>query len=85
MRKYPIIYEEIKELGTTDYKVVVATTDEDQLPQYAIINKHYGVVEFTHEVLPFIKNWLEHFIVNQGKDEWQLPGEATGLSKKSNN
>lgn len=44
-----------------DYDVVVGALEENKLPMYVVINRTTGVVEFTHEVTAFYKDWLNHF------------------------
>jgi hypothetical protein len=65
--KKPIIYS-ITEGGENapiysqgDYDVFVGALEADKLPMYVVINRNTGVVEFTHEVTAFYKDWLNHF------------------------
>ena len=44
------------------YDVFVGAIEEDKLPMYVVINRDTGVVEFTHEVIAFINDWLTHFV-----------------------
>lgn len=43
------------------YDVFVGALEEAKLPMYVVINRDTGVVEFTHEVTAFYKDWLNHF------------------------
>ena len=65
--KKPIIYS-VTESGENapvfsqgDYDVFVGSLEADKLPMYVVINRTTGVVEFTHEVTAFYKDWLNHF------------------------
>lgn len=45
-----------------DYDVFVGALEADKLPQYVIMNRTTNVVEFTTEVTPIYKDWLNHFV-----------------------
>lgn len=51
------------------YDVFVGTIAEDRLPQYVIINREHGVVEFTSEVTAVINDWLNFFVKDQLSDD----------------
>jgi hypothetical protein len=63
--KKPIIYSESPIFAQGDYDVVVGALDEDKLPLYVVVNRTTGVVEFTHEVTAFYKDWLNHFVPSE--------------------
>lgn len=71
----PIIYDEVEELSTPIYRVVTASIKDDEMPQYAVINRKYKIVEFTHECYPFIRDWVSHFSGPKPEAGFQLPGE----------
>ena len=72
----PIIYSEVEELSTPEYRVVVAASSVDDMPQYCVINRKHRVVEFTHETYAFVKQWLDHFSGSKADaGAFQLPGE----------
>lgn len=82
--KKPIIYS-ITENGENapifsqgDYDVFVGALEGDKLPQYVVINRTTGVVEFTHEVTAFYKDWLSHFAKTE---ESQLKVQAQQLGQ----
>lgn len=43
------------------YTIVVGSLQPDQPEVYMVQNKETKVVEFTHEVLPFVMEWILHF------------------------
>lgn len=43
------------------YDVFVGSLDVDKLPMYVVRNRDTKVVEFTHEVTQFYRDWLNHF------------------------
>lgn len=48
--------------NSTDYHVLVGFLKaEDPTEVYLVQNKLTGVIEFSHEVLPFVLEWLSHF------------------------
>lgn len=58
--KTPIIYgDSVHSKGP--YDVVVASKEENDYPTYAVINRQTGVVEFTHEVLVYARDWVKNF------------------------
>lgn len=50
-----------------DYDVFVGAPSEDSFAMYVVVNREYGVVEYTNEVLPLIKEWLNHFVPGEQK------------------
>lgn len=52
-----------------DYDVFVGSPVEDAFPMYVVINRQHSVIEYTNEVLPLVKDWLNHFspTVGDGK------------------
>ena len=81
--KEPIIYHEITELGTTDYKVVISAAKEEDFPQYAVVHRRYGVIEFTNENLSFVRDWLSHFVTgNPESDKVEIVGDTPIVATK---
>lgn len=83
-RAEPIIYEELKELGTPEYGVYVAALKEEELPVYSIIHRKWKVVEFTNENLHFIRDWLDHFVKKPGSSEQDMPLPFQGKRSAAN-
>lgn len=84
-RTSPIIYDELKELGTSEYGVYVAALKEDELPVYAVIHRKWQVVEFTNENLHFIKDWIDHFLKKpRQQEESDLPLPFQGKRSATN-
>ena len=68
MRK-PFIYSDpIPGLSAGDYDTFVASWEEDTCPQYAVINRATGVVEFTSENKGFVSDWLQHFVLSKERE-----------------
>lgn len=56
-------------LGDYDVHVAVLTIDgKDDLPQYAIVNRTTGVIEFTQSNLFYVKDWLKTFLSPDNKE-----------------
>lgn len=69
--KEPIILSDGPIFAQGVYDVFVGTLEEDKLPMYVVRNRDTKVVEFTHEVTQFYRDWLNHF-AKQVLEEPQL-------------
>jgi len=47
--------------GTKNYSISVGFVKDGEMPQYVVLNNETGVVEFSHEVLSFAREWVNHF------------------------
>lgn len=77
--KKPILYnpdsttDNVKPIFSQgDYDVFVGSLEEDKLPVYVVINRNSNVVEFTHEVSGFYRDWLNHFAAPAAETNGQL-------------
>ena len=65
--KQPIFYNldkngnPIPVYSQLNYDVFVAAKDATEFPMYVVINRDTSVLEFTHEVTEFYKEWLNQF------------------------
>ena len=59
--KNPEYRSEAVVFESKDYVVKVGWLDASVPPKYLVVRKDYEVVEFQHEVLAVVKQWIEHF------------------------
>jgi len=66
--KTPVIYsvdangKNLPIFSQGDYDVFIGALEDDKLPMYVIVNRNTQVVEFTTEVTPIYREWLDHFV-----------------------
>jgi hypothetical protein len=46
---------------TKDFIIRTGYVKEGEIPQYLVQNKETEIVEFNHEVLAFVREWVAHF------------------------
>lgn len=47
--------------ATKSYEVLIGYVKNGELPQYVVRNIETDVIEFNHEVLSFVREWIAHF------------------------
>lgn len=69
--------------GTKNYEVLIGYIKDGELPQYVVRNLETGVVEFNHEVLSFVREWIAHFQARlDALDEGRNPDEQNGAAHR---
>jgi len=72
--------------GTKNYEVLIGYIKNGELPQYVVRNLETGVIEFNHEVLSFVREWIAHFQARlDALDEGRNPDEQASAPARAAN
>jgi len=87
--KTPVIYsvdadgKNLPIFSQGDYDVFIGALEDDKLPMYVLVNRNTQVVEFTTEVTPIYKEWLDHFAPQTQVESALTASEQLSLALKN--